>query len=80
MTIQTVMGTIEGEIASIEGDTVTIMTDIGAIETDISRLQNGQAGFITPLYGALTLGAISAIAAVVLLAMHIQVMRKTKKA
>ncbi|UCH32646.1 MAG: hypothetical protein JSV05_04535 [Candidatus Bathyarchaeota archaeon] len=80
VTIQTVMGTIEGEIASIEGDTVTIMTDIGAIETDISRLQDGQAGFTIPLYGTLILGAISAIAAVVLLAMHIQVMRKTKKA
>jgi hypothetical protein len=80
VTIQTTLGTIEGEIASIEGDTVTIVTDIGTIKTDLSEIQDGQAGFTVPLYGALTLAAISAIAAVILLIMHVQVMRKTRKA
>ncbi len=85
-TIQTNLGTLEGTITSIEDDTATIETDVGTIQADISNVQadmsnikNEQSSQNLLLYGTLALAAVSAIAAIILLVMHANVMRKTAK-
>lgn len=86
-TIKTDLGTISGKVTSIDGGVATIQTDIGTVKADISGLASSVedvktsvaavpdaiAGVTTPIWIAVILSLIAAIAAI---ASVVQISRK----
>ncbi|UCG36900.1 MAG: IPT/TIG domain-containing protein [Candidatus Bathyarchaeota archaeon] len=93
VTIETELGTLEGEITSIEGDLATIQTDLGTVkatmsnmqddvtgvQTDVADVRESQVSLSTSTLATLVFALIGAVAAIVLLVMHIRVMMKSRR-
>jgi archaellum component FlaC len=77
-TIKTDVGTISGKVTSIDGNVATIKTDVGTVKTDISAVKSSVgdvedsvktvsgtiSGLIWPIWVAVILSLIAAIAAI----------------
>lgn len=72
-TIKTDVGTIKGTVVTIQGDVATIKTDVGTIKVSVSGVKSSVDAMNTPLYAAVILALIAAIASVVCV---IQISRK----
>jgi len=62
-TVSTKLGTLEGTVTSIDGKTATVKTDVGDIKADVSDILAKPVD-ITPVWIAVVLSLIAAIAAV----------------
>ena len=76
-TVQTDVGTIKGTVVSTDGKVATIQTDIGTLQADVSGVKtdvgNVPGQILTPIWIAVVLTLIAAIASIVCL---IQMRRK----
>jgi len=63
-TVSTKLGTLEGTVASIDGKTATVKTDVGLIKADVSDILAKPDVDITPVWIAVVLSLIAAIAAI----------------
>lgn len=63
-TVSTSLGTLEGTVSSIEGTVATIDTDVGAIQADVSDILDKPDVDMTPVWIAVVLSLIAAIAAI----------------
>jgi len=63
-TVKTTLGTLEGRVTSIEGTVATIDTDVGTIQADVSDILAKPDVDMTPVWIAVVLSLIAAIAAI----------------
>jgi len=62
--IQTTLGTLEGKITSIDGKTATIQTSVGTLQADITDVSGDLPVDMTPVWIAVILSLVAAIAAI----------------
>ena len=62
--VQTKLGTLEGKITSIEGNTATIETSVGTLQADITDVKAEIGVDMTPVWIAVVLSLVAAIAAI----------------
>ena len=62
--VQTKLGTLEGKITSIEGNTATIETSVGTLQADITDVKAEVGVDMTPVWIAVVLSLVAAIAAI----------------
>jgi hypothetical protein len=72
-TIKTDLGSISGKVTSIDGNVATIKTDVGTVKSEISGAKTSVEGISLPIYAAVILALIAAVAAI---ACVIQISRK----
>ncbi|MGF3498013.1 MAG: hypothetical protein ACQXXL_00055 [Candidatus Methanosuratincola sp.] len=63
-TIQTTLGTLSGKVTAIEGNVATIKTDVGTIKADVSSVMGFLPVDMTPVWIAVVLALIAAIASI----------------
>ncbi|MEM2104662.1 MAG: methyl-accepting chemotaxis protein [Candidatus Bathyarchaeia archaeon] len=63
-TIKTDLGTLTGKVTSVSGDVATIKTDLGTVKMDVSDVKNTVPGISIPIWIAVILSLIAAIASI----------------
>jgi len=63
-TVQTTLGTLEGTVTAIDGKVATINTSVGTIKADVSDVKAKPDVDMTPVWIAVVLSLIAAIAAI----------------
>jgi hypothetical protein len=63
-TVSTTLGTLEGTVTSIDGKVATIDTDVGTLQADVTEILDKPGVDMTPVWIAVVLSLIAAIAAI----------------
>ncbi|TSA55714.1 hypothetical protein D4R42_05115 [bacterium] len=63
-TVSTTLGTLQGTVTSIDGKVATVNTSVGTLQADISDIKAKPGADMTPVWIAVVLSLIAAIAAI----------------
>jgi hypothetical protein len=63
-TVSTNLGTLEGKVTAVDGKVATVSTDVGTIKADVSDVKAKPDVDMTPVWIAVVLSLIAAIAAI----------------